>query len=158
MCAVMCGCWCCVLSSNWWLVRSSERVGSRIVNLNHVTLIVNDFEKSLAFYKRLGFLQIVHAPPRYARFQCPDGDATLSIEVTGEDTAPPRTQLYFECEDLDDRVARLEADGIVFTQPPTDMSYLWREARLVDPDGHDLRLFDSAGNRLDPPWRIPTPE
>ena len=128
------------------------------MNLNHVTLIVSDFVQSLAFYERLGFVQIVHAPPRYARFQCPGGNATLSIEVTGEDTAPPRAQLYFECDELDDRVDRLEARGIVFTQPPTDMDYLWREARLLDPDGHDLRLFHSAGNRLDPPWKIQTHE
>ena len=33
---------------------------------------------------------MVHEPPRYARFRCPDGDETLSIEVTGEAPVPPR--------------------------------------------------------------------
>jgi hypothetical protein len=35
------------------------------------------------------------------------------------------------------------------------MFYGWREARLRDPDGHDVRLYeDPKGYRLDPPWKI----
>jgi hypothetical protein len=34
------------------------------------------------------------------------------------------------------------------------MHYLWREARLRDPDGHDIRLYVSNGHRLNPPWRL----
>ena len=29
-----------------------------------------------------------------------------------------------------------------------------RYARLRDPDGHQIRLYDAGVNRLDPPWRI----
>ncbi len=124
------------------------------MQLNHVTLIVTDFERSAAFYRRLGFVPVVHEPPRYARFRCPDGDATLSIEVTGGVPAPCRAQLFFECTDLDARVELLKRRGIEFTQDPTDMFYLWREARLRDPDGHELRLYRAGENRLDPPWRL----
>ena len=53
------------------------------MRLNHVTLRVSDLERSVAFYKRLGFTQIV-ADDGYARFVCPEGDATLSLEVGGE--------------------------------------------------------------------------
>lgn len=124
------------------------------MQLDHVTLIASDFERSVDFYRRLGFVPIVHEPPRYARFRCPDGDATLSIEVTGEAPAPARAQLFFCCDDLDATCAELAARGVVFTQPPTDMPYLWREARLRDPDGHDLRLYHAGPNRLDPPWKV----
>jgi uncharacterized glyoxalase superfamily protein PhnB len=48
---------------------------------------------------------------------------------------------YFECRDLDAVWSRLERDGLQFEQPPTDMSYLWREARLRDPDGHQVRSW-----------------
>jgi catechol 2,3-dioxygenase-like lactoylglutathione lyase family enzyme len=110
------------------------------MRLNHVTLIVSEFERSKRFYRSLGLVQIVDSPPRYARFRCQDGDATLSIEVTGE--APTDgVQLFFECDALDETVTSLKAKGIVFDQNPTDMPYLWREARLRDPDGHDLRLL-----------------
>lgn len=125
------------------------------MRFNHVTLNVSDFERSKAFYRTLGLVQIVDSPPRYARFVLPDGDATLSIEVMEEKrTAPDHAQLFFECDALDETVAALEAKGVVFTQPPTDMFYLWREARLRDPDGHELRLYHAGENRLNPPWRM----
>ena len=124
------------------------------MRLNHVTLIVTNFERSTAFYGALGLVPIVHEPPRYARFRCPDSDETLSVEVTGEPPAAARVQLYFECLDLDRTVALLKDKGLVFEQDPTDMSYLWREARLKDPDGHDIRLYFAADNRLNPPWKV----
>lgn len=124
------------------------------MRLNHITVIVSDLERSKAFYRTLGLEQVVDAPPRYARFALPDGDATLSIEVTGEPPAASRAQLFFECDALDETFADLTARGIRFDQPPTDMPYLWREARLRDPDGHDLRLYYAGENRLNPPWRM----
>lgn len=124
------------------------------MRLNHVTLIVTDFERSTAFYSALGLVPIVHEPPRYARFRCPDSDETLSIEVTGEPPAPARAQLFFECPNLDQTVAALKHKGFAFEQDPTNMPYLWREARLKDPDGHDIRLYFAGKNRLDPPWKV----
>lgn len=124
------------------------------MRLNHVTLIVTNLERSLVYYRALGLVPIVHEPPRYARFVCPDGDESLSVEVTGENPAPARAQLYFECPDIDRTVVQLKDQGITFDQNPTDMHYLWREARLRDPDGHDIRLYVSNGPRLNPPWRL----
>ena len=126
------------------------------MRFNHVTLDVRDLERSKRFYRTLGLVQIVDSPPRYARFAFPEGDATLSIEVMGDGSArpPDHALLYFECEALDETVAALEAKGLVFEQRPTDMFYLWREARLRDPDGHELRLYHAGRNRLDPPWKL----
>jgi catechol 2,3-dioxygenase-like lactoylglutathione lyase family enzyme len=124
------------------------------MNLNHVTLIVTELQRSIDFYRTLGLVPIVYAPPRYARFVCPQGDATLSIEVTGEAVLAARIQLYFECDALDQRVEQLRTAGLVFRQLPTDMDYLWREARLSDPDGHEVRLYFADRNRRDPPWKI----
>lgn len=126
------------------------------MRFNHVTLIVNDLERAKKFYEALGLEQIVDAPPRYARFVFPENDATLSIEVLDASSSPgaDQAQLFFECDDLDERVAKLEAAGLEFEQRPTDMSYLWREARLRDPDGHDIRLYKAGVNRLNPPWRM----
>jgi catechol 2,3-dioxygenase-like lactoylglutathione lyase family enzyme len=126
------------------------------MRFNHVTLIVSDFERSKAFYTTLGLEQIVDAPPRYARFVLPDGDATLSIEVTDgiERRETARVQVFIECDDLDERVAALKARGIAFDQDPTDIDYIGREARLREPDGHDIRLYRAGENRLNPPWRM----
>jgi catechol 2,3-dioxygenase-like lactoylglutathione lyase family enzyme len=129
------------------------------VRLNHVTLDVIDLERSKEFYRTLGLIQIVDTPPRYARFVLPEGDATLSVEVMGGgcDRPADRAQLYFECAALDERVSALKAKGLVFEQDPTDTSYLWREARLRDPDGHHLCLYFAGVNRLDPPWKLQSP-
>jgi len=127
------------------------------MRLNHVTLIVSSFETSRAFYTALGLLQLVDAPPRYARFQLPEGESTLSIEVIDRPPSFPSAQLFFEfpsASALDAAVARLKGKGVVFSQEPTDMDYLWREARLADPDGHDLRLYHAGENRLNPPWKL----
>jgi catechol 2,3-dioxygenase-like lactoylglutathione lyase family enzyme len=125
------------------------------MRFNHVTLVVGDFERSKHFYRTLGLIQIVDAAPRYARFRLPQGDATVSIEVTGQATpVEPVAQLFFECDALDATVAALKAKGLVFIQEPTDMDYLWREARLRDPNGHDIRLYFAGKNRLDPPWKL----
>ena len=121
------------------------------------TLIVTDFERSKAFYTALGLVQIVDSPPRYARFRFPDGDATLSIEVTGEPAVPSRAELFFECASVDETFADLKDKGLAFEQDPTDMFYLWREARLRDPDGHELRLYSAGENRLNPAWRMAEP-
>ena len=128
------------------------------MRFNHVTLIVTDLERSKAFYAALGLIQIVDTPPRYARFRVPDGDATLSVEVVPDPPAvTPCAQLFFECADIDARVADLKSKGLTFEQEPTDMFYLFREARLRDPDGHDIRLYkeNAPDVRLNPPWKIP---
>jgi catechol 2,3-dioxygenase-like lactoylglutathione lyase family enzyme len=119
-------------------------------------LAVTDLERSKRFYRTLGLRQIVDSPPRYARFVFPDGDATLSVEVTGVPCAPSPAcaTLFFECDALDDTVAALKAQGLAFEQDPTDMFYLWREAHLRDPDGHALRLYHAGVNRLSPPWKM----
>jgi catechol 2,3-dioxygenase-like lactoylglutathione lyase family enzyme len=127
------------------------------MRFNHVTIIVTDLERSKAFYGALGLTQLVDAPPRYARFTFPDGDATLSLEVTADAraVAPPLAQLFFECPDVDATVAELKSRGLTFAREPEDMFYGWREARLSDPDGHDVRLYqDLEDFRLNPPWKI----
>jgi ribosomal protein S18 acetylase RimI-like enzyme len=135
---------------------SNAGAWAKAMKFNHVTLPVSHLDRSAAFYERLGLETIVYAPPRYARLTVPGNDATLSIEVMPGDArgAPSRAHIYFECEHLDDVYEALRTRGVDFTQPPTDMSYLWREARLFDPDGHDLRLYSAGSNRCFPPWRL----
>jgi catechol 2,3-dioxygenase-like lactoylglutathione lyase family enzyme len=124
------------------------------VRLNQVTIHVTDLQRSVAFYTTLGLKQIVGSE-RYARFVCPEGDATFSIEVTDHVPAEAGDVIYFECDDLDADVLALAQRGVVFDMQPTDQSWLWREAYLHDPDGHVLCLFHAGSNRLNPPWRLP---
>jgi catechol 2,3-dioxygenase-like lactoylglutathione lyase family enzyme len=124
------------------------------LNLNQVTLPVTDFDRSVAFYREMGFTLIVHSPPRYARFECPEGDSTFSLHTVDHPVSTAGLVLYFECADLDARVQRLQAAGFAFDKLPTDERWLWREARLTDPSGNVLCLFWGGKNRRDPPWRV----
>ena len=124
------------------------------MNLNQVTLPVTDFDGSVAFYRDMGFKLIVHSPPRYARFECPEGDSTFSLHSLEHSTGDTGVVVYFECADLSARVESLLAAGIEFTQLPTDEHWLWREARLVDPSGNVICLFWAGDNRKNPPWRV----
>jgi catechol 2,3-dioxygenase-like lactoylglutathione lyase family enzyme len=124
------------------------------VNLNQVTLPAVDVAGAAAFYQRLGFRLIVDALPRYARFECPEGDGTLSLEHVPELGAGPYPTVYFECRSLDETVGELAAAGIHFDSVPTDQPWLWREARLRDPAGNSLCLYWAGPNRRHPPWRV----
>lgn len=123
------------------------------MNLNQVTLPAVDLPRSVRFYQTLGLKLIVDSP-HYARFECPDGDATFSLHaVDGEALANPAL-IYFECSDLDQRVADLKASGIEFDSDPQDQRWLWREARLRDPSGNPVCLYFAGENRKNPPWRV----
>jgi catechol 2,3-dioxygenase-like lactoylglutathione lyase family enzyme len=121
------------------------------MKLNQVTLPAADLSRSIAFYEKLGFVLIVR-DDHYARLENPGDLSTLSLEqrIDGGDGA----HLYFECDDLDARVATLKEKGLVFDSGPEDRSWLWREAWLRDPAGNRLCLFFAGKNRRFPPWRV----
>lgn len=121
------------------------------VKLNQVTVPATDLERSIAFYRMLGFTLIVKND-HYARFEIEDGASTFSLHL-GE-AAGNGPSLYFECEDLDSRVAALKAKGIAFESDPVDQSWKWREAWLSDPAGNRLCLYWAGENRRFPPWRL----
>jgi catechol 2,3-dioxygenase-like lactoylglutathione lyase family enzyme len=124
------------------------------MNLNQVTMPAVDVASAVAFYRRLGLRLIVEDLPHYARFECPDGESTLSVEQVSEGAAGHGPVVYFECEDLDQTVGRLRSAGIPFESPPADQPWLWREARLRDPGGNALCLYWAGPNRRYPPWRV----
>jgi catechol 2,3-dioxygenase-like lactoylglutathione lyase family enzyme len=122
------------------------------MRLNQVTVSTRDVERAIAFYRALG-LELVVRSPHYARFVCPDGRSTFSVHLTAEPIATS-TVVYFECDDLDARVDALKTAGLAFDSGPADQPWLWREARLRDPDGNPLCLFFAGTNRIDPPWKV----
>jgi catechol 2,3-dioxygenase-like lactoylglutathione lyase family enzyme len=123
------------------------------MNLNQVTVASTDVARGIEFYSKLGLKLIVKSPPKYARFECPEGQSTFSLHNV-EEFVPSETVVYFECARLDETVGKLQQLGISFTSLPRDQSWLWREARLLDPDGNEICLFYAGPNRLNPPWRV----
>ena len=129
------------------------------MRLNQVTVGTVDIDRAERFYRALGLVLIVK-DDHYLRFECPDGESTFSVErfSTKPANRPPSDEqvtVYFETDDVDACCARLTGLGIEVVQPPEDMPWLWREARLDDPDGHRLCIYHAGSDRRFPPWRLP---
>ncbi len=124
------------------------------MNLNQVTLPSLDVAAAITFYQKMGMQLIVRSLPHYARFLCPDGDATFSVHQVDELPHGNTAWIYFECNDLDAIVQHLMAKGIIIDEQPEDKPWLWREARLKDPDNNQIILYTAGPNRKDPPWRV----
>ena len=122
--------------------------------LNQVTVTGSNYPRSVEFYRRLGLRQIVDSPDNgYARFETAGG-ATLSVQIDPEETVGATTAIYLECDDLDQRVEQLARAGILFEHGPRNQPWMWREARLRDPDGNIIFLYHAGEARRFPPWRM----
>ena len=123
------------------------------MRLNHITLPASDVETSAGFYTRLGLTQLVADYPDYARLLAHEGRTTLSLHRT-DHTMPAAASIHFEVDDVDATVDRLKLAGFDFACDPVDQPYLWREAIILDPDGHRIFIYHAGKNRIDPPWRL----
>jgi catechol 2,3-dioxygenase-like lactoylglutathione lyase family enzyme len=110
-------------------------------------------DASIAFYEKLGLRLIVRSAD-YARFECPDGEATFSLHLDPAMRGGHETVVYFEHDELDGLVRRLQDKGLTFESAPVDQRWLWREAYLCDPAGNRICLFSAGENRRYPPWRL----
>ena len=124
------------------------------MNLNQITVPAVNIEKSIEFYEKLGLTLIVKSLPSYARFECTQGDTTFSLHHVDNRQKTEGIWIYFEVQDLDEYVNALKDKGIVFQELPNDKDWLWREARLKDPDNNQLIIYHAGDNRKNPPWRI----
>ena len=123
------------------------------LRLNQVTITGTNYERSVDFYRRLGLRQIVDNPPDYARFET-GGGVTFSVQIDPDEKIVATTAVYLECDDLDERVEQLARSGIPFEHGPRNQPWMWREARLRDPDGNIIFLYHAGEARRFPPWRI----
>jgi hydroxymethylpyrimidine/phosphomethylpyrimidine kinase len=132
------------------LVREDAMVAGP--SLNHVTVGCRDYVASVSFYKALGLELIVDSPSNgYARFEAPNG---VTFSVHHSDNIASSIIVYFESKRLDAWVTELASQGFAFEQLPQDESWGWREARLLDPAGNIVCLYNAGENRRFPDWRI----
>jgi hydroxymethylpyrimidine/phosphomethylpyrimidine kinase len=123
------------------------------LRLNQVTVTGKDYGKMVAFYSALGLTQIVDSPEnQYARFEA--GGVTFSVQCDAEAEIGETVAVYFECDDLDERVEKLARAGMAFEHGPRNQPWMWREARLRDPSGNTVFLYRAGEARRFPPWRI----
>lgn len=122
--------------------------------LNQVTVTGTNYERSVDFYRRLGLRQIVDSPDTgYARFETAGG-VTFSVQIDPDEKIIATSAIYLECDDLDQRVEQLARSGIAFEHGPRNQPWMWREARLRDPDGNIIFFYHAGEHRRFPPWRM----
>lgn len=109
-----------------------------------------DVERSVAFYRRLGFEQHVRLPPEgnagYVGLR--RGTYELAVVTTQSPEeligvrvgADPRFELFVYVDDVDKLVGRLREDGGEVLREPADMSWGERLAYVADPDGNPVAL------------------
>lgn len=122
------------------------------MDLNQITLPVNDMVKAVRFYQLLGCELIVDTP-HYTRFKAPEGNSSFSLSLE-EEAFSNGAVIYFEHQQLDELYGELCQRGFKFEQPPSEQRYLWKEAILKDPSGNKIKLYWAGENRLNPPWRV----
>ena len=123
------------------------------MNLNQVTISSLDVTQSTEFYSILGLNLIVNALPRYVRFECPYGESTFSIHSIDALPDGNKITLYFEVDNLSETVSELKQKGVTFNTEILEQPWLWNEAHLKDPDGHDIIIYHAGENRKNPSWR-----
>jgi predicted enzyme related to lactoylglutathione lyase len=115
--------------------------------LGQVHISVTDVDASVAFYRDvLGMTHLFTVPGQpMAFFQ--SGEVRLYLGVPTSPEYTSRCVLYFNVEDLDAEVARLEDAGVAILERPhlvhrDGSTELWMSG-LTDPDGHHVILMQS---------------
>ena len=115
-----------------------------------VVLVVEDVDRSLAFYidilgLRLGhrsgpFAQLDTGVTRVAVYERAAMADTLGDSLRAPDLDAPGFELGFKVADCDAAFEELVARGATPAVPPTDRAWGQRTAYLRDPDGHLVEL------------------
>jgi lactoylglutathione lyase len=125
-----------------------------LAGLDYTVLLVQDLERSLAFYVDLLRLPLDHRSGPYAQlrtgstrlalFEREAMGRTLGRRLRPPDADAPGFEIGFKVADVDAVFAELTAAGAAVEMPPTDRPWGQRTAYLRDPDGHLIELVQDA--------------
>ncbi|GGD89676.1 VOC family protein [Paenibacillus nasutitermitis] len=125
------------------------------MNLSQIRLLVEDFHRSVAFYRDVLELPLGFSSEEMLFASFHTGETKIEIfsrqniaEVIGEYNLPSGKQphskflLAFSVDDIDERYTVLKDKGAVFLSEPHDRK-AWnaRVAHLRDPDGNVIELY-----------------
>ena len=122
-------------------------------NVNAIVLFVQNFDKSLTFYRDVIGLEVAQLEPQFAAFKMYGQDFALLDIVNGADMLglevaefepqtgkADRVLLCVDVEDVDAEYERLTAKGVPFSKAPVDQSWGIRAAYFRDPEGNIWEL------------------
>lgn len=115
----------------------------------HSTLIaVNDLEKSIEFYKNI-LDQEVALDLGWNKFMSggfsiqKNFEVLLGIDKKDIIQKPNNMELYFEVDDFDTFVKKLEKYNVEYVHPPKKYDWQQRVVRIYDPDYHIIEIGES---------------
>ena len=108
--------------------------------------VVADIQRSLDFYKRLGFTEqsLWGEPTCFAMVRRGGFEIMLSLSESADRIRPNGPggiwDMYIRLADVAAEIAAIEAAGIKLDRGPTDAFYQMREIEVLDPDGYRICL------------------
>src|SRR6478609_11770258 len=107
------------------------------MRLNYAIKFVSDMDSAVAFYRASLGLSATFQSPFWSEFDT--GETRLALHPASEDNPAGSVQLGLGTEDIDNFYAAGQAEGLVFTSPPTDV-HGTRVARVRDIDGAEISV------------------
>jgi catechol 2,3-dioxygenase-like lactoylglutathione lyase family enzyme len=117
---------------------------------DYLVVIVQDLDRSLAFYTGVLGLRLGHRSGEYAQLRTGTTrlalytraamERTLGAVLRRPDLSAPAFEIGFKVSDVDAAFAELVASGAPSAAPPTDRFWGQRTAYIRDPDGHLIEL------------------
>lgn len=120
------------------------------LNFHSPAIFVEDMARSRAFYVELLDLPVcmdhgLHLTLANQRLSLWQRECAESV-IYGQAEAPkpgrPRFELYFEAEELNQVVSKLEKQGVPFLNPLAEMPWGQMALRVLDPDGHIVEIAE----------------
>ena len=107
------------------------------MRLNYAIKFVSDMDAAVAFYRDTLGLTPGFQSPFWSEFGT--GETRLALHPASDQNPPGSVQLGFGTTDIDNFYASGQAEGLVFTCPPTDQ-HGTRIARFRDLDGAEISV------------------
>jgi predicted enzyme related to lactoylglutathione lyase len=107
------------------------------MRLNYAIKFVGDMDSAVAFYRDTLGLSLTFQSPFWSEFDT--GETKLALHPASDENPAGSVQLGLGTTDIDNFYASGQADGLVFTSPPTEV-HGTRIARFRDIDGAEISV------------------
>jgi len=122
----------------------------RLFSLDYTVLIVEELDRSVAFYSEVlgislshqtsGYAQLITGQTRLALYTRESMSATLGQELEAPARNAPSSEIGFLVADVDEAYQVITERGAESVKEPTDRFWGQRTAYVRDPDGHLIEL------------------
>jgi lactoylglutathione lyase len=109
------------------------------MRLNYAIKFVSDMDAAVAFYRDTLGMTLLFQSPFWSEFDT--GGTKLALHPDSDENPAGSVQLGIGSTDIDNFHAKGQANGLVFTSPPSDV-HGTRIARFRDPDGAEISVSE----------------